>query len=64
MKNNFQSSNKGKIEVIKNGPYMVSGGLPLKKEIIITDDEHCPVKWRIGEEFSQQENYACNYLEH
>ena len=58
MNNTNQSSNKGKIKVTKNGPYLVSGGLPLKKEIIITDEEHCPVKWQAGKEYPVEENYA------
>jgi CDGSH-type Zn-finger protein len=53
-----QNSNKGKIKVTKNGPYLVSGGLPLKKEIIIVDDEHCPVKWQTGKEYPVEETYA------
>jgi len=28
---------EGKIKITKDGPYLVSGALPLKKEIIVSD---------------------------
>jgi len=28
-----------KIEIAKNGPYLVSGGLPLSEQWIVTNDE-------------------------
>lgn len=47
-----------KIKVTKNGPYLVSGSIPLDKEIIIGDDTGCPIRWEKGEEYLPQENYS------
>lgn len=47
-----------RVAVSQNGPYLVSGGLPLKKEIIVADEERCSVGWRDGEKYPDQENYA------
>jgi len=44
-----------KIKITKNGPYLVSGKLPLKKEIIELDDEGNSVGWQDGEKYPQQE---------
>jgi len=52
------SSEKQKVIITKNGSYLVSGDLPLKKEISVTDDEHCPVKWQETEKYPPQENYS------
>jgi CDGSH-type Zn-finger protein len=49
---------KGKIIVSKNGPYLVSGKLPLAKEIIVADEEDFPYKWEKGKKYSEQEAYA------
>lgn len=47
-----------KILVTENGPYLVAGGLPLAKEIIITDDEGTSVEWGKGDQYPAQETYA------
>jgi len=47
-----------KIKIEKNGPYIVSGKIPLDKEIIVVDKEHCPIKWQKKEDYLEQENYA------
>ncbi|MFA6432031.1 MAG: CDGSH iron-sulfur domain-containing protein [Candidatus Margulisiibacteriota bacterium] len=47
-----------KIKVTKNGPYLVSGNIPLDKAQIIGDAEGTPTKWEFGENFPAQENYA------
>ena len=49
---------KREIKVTKNGPYLVSGGLPLAKEIIDCQKEVNPVKWAVGDKFPDQESYA------
>jgi CDGSH-type Zn-finger protein len=46
------------ITISKNGPCLVSGGLPLDKAIIETDREGTPAKWGKGEKFPKQERYA------
>lgn len=47
-----------KIKITENGPYLVSGAIPLDKEIIVVDKDHCPVKWQKKEDYPKQENYA------
>ena len=47
-----------KVVVSKNGPYLVSGSLPLSKEIIVCDHEGNPAEWKKGEKYPNQENYA------
>jgi CDGSH-type Zn-finger protein len=47
-----------RIKVTPNGPYLVSGGVPLTEQIIVSDAEGTPVKWRTGKEYPHQENYA------
>jgi CDGSH-type Zn-finger protein len=49
---------KGKIVVSKNGPYLVSGSLPLGKEISQVGDEGEPERWVKGEQYPDQEKYA------
>lgn len=48
---------KQEINVSKDGPYLVSG-MPLKKEIIICDEDEEPLKWKDGENCPVPENYA------
>jgi CDGSH-type Zn-finger protein len=49
---------KVQIKVTENGPYLVSGGLPLKKEIIKTDVEGISANWEDGEKYPDKESYA------
>ena len=54
-----QKTKTGKVIVTKDGPYMVSGGLPLAKEIIVNDEnEGCPTEWAPGEKYPDRETYA------
>jgi len=55
---NKNANKKQKVTITKNGPYLVSGGLPLKKEISIVDEEHCPVEWRETKKYPAKENYS------
>jgi|WetSurMetagenome_2_1015567.scaffolds.fasta_scaffold58888_2 CDGSH-type Zn-finger protein len=48
----------GRIVISKNGPYRVSGGLPLDKAIIVAGRDGIPDKWGKGEKFPAQEGYA------
>ena len=50
-------SEKFKVIIKKDGPYAVSGGLPLSKEIIGTDKDGNSVKWVKGEEYPKKETY-------
>jgi CDGSH-type Zn-finger protein len=47
-----------KVVIRKNGPYLVSGALPLEKEIIICDKAGNSAEWKRGEKFPVKENYA------
>jgi CDGSH-type Zn-finger protein len=49
---------KVKITVTKNGPYMVSGDVPLAKQTIVTDREGGSEEWREGEALKHPESYA------
>jgi CDGSH-type Zn-finger protein len=42
------------IKVTKNGPYIVSGALPISEQIITVDKEGVPVKWRLGKRYPLQ----------
>ncbi len=57
-KNNAQKGTKYKIKVSRNGPYLVSGGVPLSEQVICTDvDGECH-GWKEGKIYPVQENYA------
>jgi CDGSH-type Zn-finger protein len=47
-----------KIKISEKGPYLVSGNIPLKKEIIEIGKEDEPETWKDGEKYPIQENYA------
>lgn len=49
---------RGKIVVAKNGPYLVSGGLPLGKEIAEVGEEGEPERWVKGEQYPAQDCYS------
>jgi len=55
---NETSSERFKIKVSENGPYLVSGGIPLSQQIIGTDAEGYSYEWRTGIKYPAQENYA------
>ena len=49
---------KTKIEVTKDGPYLVSGGLPLSEQWIVTNAEGDSLEYREGKNFPAQAQYA------
>jgi CDGSH-type Zn-finger protein len=49
---------KPKIVVSKNGPYLVSGNVPLGKEIAEVGSSGEPEKWGKGEQYPRREDYA------
>ncbi|MFA5411806.1 MAG: CDGSH iron-sulfur domain-containing protein [Candidatus Micrarchaeia archaeon] len=53
-----KKKSKPKIQITKDGPYLVSGSLPLQKEIIIPDSSGYPYKWQKGEKYPKKEAYA------
>lgn len=50
-----KSSKEAKIIIKKDGPYLVSGNLPMAKEIIVCDDKGNSVEWKKGKEYPKQE---------
>jgi len=48
---------KQKILIKKNGPYLVSGKLPLAKEIIVSDVSGESIKWAKGDQYPDKEEY-------
>ncbi len=58
-KNSAESKkNHLKVQVKRDGPYLVYGGLPLSVEVIVTDKDGVSVDWRKEREISNQQNYA------
>jgi CDGSH-type Zn-finger protein len=53
-----QKKNKRQVVVSKDGPYLVSGSLPLAKEIILTDEYGIPVKYGKGESYPERDAYS------
>lgn len=53
-----KENKKGKIVISKDGPYLVSGNLPLEKEIIVTDEEGFSCEWKEGKKYPDQESYS------
>lgn len=47
-----------KVRVLKNGPYLVSGNVPLVKMTIQCDHGGIPAKWLMGEKLKTSENYS------
>ena len=44
-----------KIKVTKNGPYVVSGGVPIQKQVITVDSEGTPIEWSAGTRYPSTE---------
>lgn len=53
-----QNSTSAKIQIAKDGPYMVSGNLPLNKQTIGTNAAGESVKWVQGQTYPPREQYA------
>jgi CDGSH-type Zn-finger protein len=49
---------KQKIKIIKDGPYLVSGAVPLGKDVIVSDKDGFPIRWEKGEPCPVHENYS------
>jgi CDGSH-type Zn-finger protein len=49
---------KGKIVISKNGPYLVSGELPLDNEVMKPDEQGIPCKWEKSKSYQDQKTYA------
>jgi len=46
-----------RIQIVKNGPYKVTGGVPLVVAFIETDDENISQKWGRGKQYGDQDPY-------
>jgi CDGSH-type Zn-finger protein len=57
-KTNAQKTTKFKVKVTKNGPYVVSGGVPLAEQIMCIDAEGQCHGWKEGQRYPAQETYA------
>ncbi len=53
-----ESNVKARIVVSKDGPYLVSGGIPLATQTIVADADGNSQAWREGEAFRTKDNYA------
>jgi CDGSH-type Zn-finger protein len=51
-------ANAVKIKVSKNGPYLVSGGIPLMREMIASDMDGNSVDWHSGKQYPIQQDYS------
>ncbi|HTY73983.1 MAG TPA: CDGSH iron-sulfur domain-containing protein, partial [Candidatus Nanoarchaeia archaeon] len=50
-----EATTEVKIEVTKNGPYIVSGKVPIFEQIIIVDKDGIPIEWRKGKVYPPRE---------
>jgi CDGSH-type Zn-finger protein len=58
---------EAKVQVSRNGPYLVSGGVPLARQTIHTDQEGGSHDWKEGQAFPAQDSYAlcrCGHSKH
>jgi CDGSH-type Zn-finger protein len=53
-----QKAVNAKIRIAKNGPYLVSGGLPMSKQTIGANPAGESVKWIAGQAYPAQDTYA------
>lgn len=60
MKGNTESggSSERRIKITKDGPYVVSGGVPLAEQIICFDEGGQPQGWKEGRRYPDQETYT------
>lgn len=57
-KETSKANDNSKIQVLKNGPYLVYGNTPLIKMTIQCDTQGIPEKWLMGEKLQTTENYS------
>ena len=53
-----KSSGEPRVVVTKNGPYLVSGSVPMARQTIVADQEGGSQQWRESHPFPPQESYA------
>lgn len=49
--------NNQKVKITKDGPYEVTGGVPLDKEIAVVGESGEPEEWRQGEKYPVEDSY-------
>jgi len=54
----MDETHKAKIKVVKGGPYVVTGGIPVSVQTIICDDEGIPLRWNEGKKYPPMESVA------
>jgi CDGSH-type Zn-finger protein len=52
------SDKNPKIAVTENGPYLVTGGVPLRREVAVPNEEGDPLEWRDEEDLEHGSEYA------
>jgi CDGSH-type Zn-finger protein len=52
------TKSKVRVAVSENGPYIVTGGVPLAKQTIVADAEGGSESWREGDSIPRRETYA------
>jgi CDGSH-type Zn-finger protein len=57
-KETSKANDNFRVRVLKNGPYLVSGNIPLIKMTIQCDNEGIPAKWLIGQKMQTSETYS------
>ncbi len=54
----IRPKSEARVTVTRNGPYLVSGAIPLARQTIVTDAEGGSQEWRQGEALAAPEKYA------
>jgi CDGSH-type Zn-finger protein len=55
---NKRPKNAARIKITKNGPYIVSGQVPLERQIIIADSEGTATEWQPSKKYEPHDKYA------
>ena len=58
MSTNRNKTNIKKIQVTRDGPYIVVGRIPITEQTIVCDPDGTSVEWRAGKEYLMQEKCA------
>jgi len=53
-----KSKSGASVLIAKDGPYLVSGNVPLSRQTIVTDEDGGSEAWKEGKAFPAQESYA------
>ncbi len=53
-----EDKSRRRIKVTKDGPYLVSGNVPLAEARIVCDETGIPVRWEAGKKYPDRESFA------